>query len=72
MYLGAAIGDLAVTCLPPDPRFAGSDPAEDSGFLRAIKIRSTTSFRGEVKPLFPCHKILQHLKEQYEYERETS
>jgi hypothetical protein len=31
-------------------------------FLRAIKIRSTTSFGGEVKPSIPCRKILRHVK----------
>jgi hypothetical protein len=41
----------------------GSNPAEDDGFLRAIKIRSMTFFGGEVKSLAPCHKILQHAKE---------
>jgi hypothetical protein len=30
-----------------DPRFAGSKQAEDSGCLKAIKIRSTTSFGGK-------------------------
>jgi hypothetical protein len=40
------------TCL----RFAGSHPAE------AIKIRSTPSFGGEVKPEAPCHKIFRHEK----------
>jgi hypothetical protein len=50
-----------------DPRFAGSNPADDNGFLRAIKIRSTASFGGEVKPSVP-----QHVKEHYEYERDTS
>jgi hypothetical protein len=35
--------------LAMDPRNAGSNPAED-GFLRAIKISSTTSFGGEVRP----------------------
>jgi hypothetical protein len=34
-----------VACLPLDARFA----AEDDGFSRLIKIRSRTSFRGEVK-----------------------
>jgi hypothetical protein len=43
------IGGLVVACLPLDPRFAGSNPAEDDRFLRVIKIRSTTSFGGEVK-----------------------
>jgi hypothetical protein len=32
-----------------DPRFAGSILAEVDGFLRVIKIRSTTSSGGEVK-----------------------
>jgi hypothetical protein len=36
-------------CLSLDPRFTGSNPAEDDGFLKAINIRSTTSFEGEVK-----------------------
>jgi hypothetical protein len=29
-----------IACLPLDPRFAGSNPAKDDGFLSAIKIRS--------------------------------
>jgi hypothetical protein len=37
-----------------DPSFAGSKVVEDDGFLRAIKISSMTSFRGEVKPSVPC------------------
>jgi hypothetical protein len=36
-----------VSCLRLDPKFSGSNPAEDDGFLRAIKIRSTTSFGGK-------------------------
>jgi hypothetical protein len=36
--------------LPLDPRFAGSNPTKDNGFLRAIKIHSIPFFRGEVKP----------------------
>jgi hypothetical protein len=32
-----------------DPRFAGSNPTDDRGFLRAIKIPTATSFGGEVK-----------------------
>jgi hypothetical protein len=39
--------------LPLNPRFAGSNPAENDGFLRAIKVRSMTSFGGEVKPAVP-------------------
>jgi hypothetical protein len=49
--------------LPLDPRFAGSNPAESGGFLKAIKIRSTTSFGGEVKPSAPFrNKFLWQVK----------
>jgi hypothetical protein len=47
-----------VACLPQDPKFMGSNSAEDDGFLRAIKICSTTSFGGEVKPSVPCHRFM--------------
>jgi hypothetical protein len=40
-----------------DPRFAGSIPTEGDGFLRVIKIRSATSFGGEVKPSVPCRRF---------------
>jgi hypothetical protein len=49
--------------LPLDPKLAGSNPVKDDGFLRTIKIRSTTSFGGEVKPTAPRRKILRHVKE---------
>jgi hypothetical protein len=39
-----ALGGPMVACLPLNPKFVGSNPAENDGFLRAIKIRSTTSF----------------------------
>jgi hypothetical protein len=40
-----------------------------NGFLRVIKIHSTPSFRGEVKPSAPCREILWHIKKVCEYER---
>jgi hypothetical protein len=46
-----------IACLPLDPRFAGSNPAEDNEFLRVIKIRSTTSIGGEVKSSVPCRRF---------------
>jgi hypothetical protein len=49
-------------CLPLDPRFTGSDLAENDGFLREIKISGMSSFGGEVKSPTPTHKILQHIK----------
>jgi hypothetical protein len=41
---------------PTGPTVADSGPAEDGGFLCVIKVRST-SFGGEVKPSFPCHRF---------------
>jgi hypothetical protein len=48
----------------------GSNPAESDGFLRAIKIRSTTSFGGKVKQSVPCHTILRHVKDPFTYLRD--
>jgi hypothetical protein len=31
-------------CLPLNPRFVGSNPAQDDGFLREMEIRNTTAF----------------------------
>jgi hypothetical protein len=53
---------------PLDPRFAGSIPDEVDGFLRVIKILSTTSFGGEVKPSVPCRRFTRHVKEPYGHE----
>jgi hypothetical protein len=44
------------------PKVCESDPAENDKFLRAIKIRSTTSFGREVKPSASCRKLLRHVK----------
>jgi hypothetical protein len=71
MLQTGSLGGLVVECMPLDPRFAGSNLAEDDGFLKAIKFRSTTSFGEEVKPSVPC-KSLRHVEEPYEYERDTS
>jgi hypothetical protein len=46
-------------------KFGGSNPDEDDGFLRAIKIRSTSSFGGEVEPLAPFRKFSRHIKNPY-------
>ena len=50
-------GGLEVACWPLEPKFAGSNPAEDVGFLRAKKILRTPSFGGEVKPSVPCRRF---------------
>jgi hypothetical protein len=54
-FLGGLVGIVIFT------GFTDSSPVEDEGFLRAIKIRSTNSFRWEVKPEVPYRKILRHL-----------
>jgi hypothetical protein len=60
---------VIVGCLPLYARFAGSNPAENDGFLRTIKVRSTTSFGGKVYPWALCRKTLCHVKETYRYEK---
>jgi hypothetical protein len=41
-HVAVGLGGLVASCLPLDPKFAGSNPDEDEGFLRAIQIRRTT------------------------------
>jgi hypothetical protein len=56
MNLSVDFGGLEVACWPLVPKFTGSNPAENVGFLRAKKILSTPSFGGEVA-------VLQHVKD---------
>jgi hypothetical protein len=44
------------------PKVFGFNLVKGDGFLKVIKICSTPSFGGEVKPLAPCHNILQHVE----------
>jgi hypothetical protein len=46
-----------VASWPLVPKFAGLNPAEAVGFLRAKKILSMPSFGGEVKPSVPCRRF---------------
>jgi hypothetical protein len=52
-----------VSVLATGPEGSWFEPSQNDGFLRAIKIRSTSSFRWEVKPEVPCRKILRHVKD---------
>jgi hypothetical protein len=61
--LSASGGSKWISGLALDPPFAGSSPADDDGVLRAIKIRSSTSFEGVVKSSTTRRKILQHVKD---------
>jgi hypothetical protein len=52
-------------------KVCGSNPTESDEILRAIIIRSTTSFGGEVKPSGPCRMFLRHPKSPLRYGRYT-
>jgi hypothetical protein len=57
------LSGVMVRVLATGLKVLGFKPGRGDGFLRAIKIGSTPSFRGKVKPSTPCHKILRHAKE---------
>jgi hypothetical protein len=52
-----------------DPKFAGSNPAEDDGFSRAIEIRNKTFFGRELKPSADVARFRGTLKIPAEYDR---
>jgi hypothetical protein len=55
--------------MPLDPRSTGSNLAKGDGLLSMIKIHSTISIRGEVKPFVPFHQILWLVKVPYKYKK---
>ena len=57
IYIYSGFGGLRVAFWFLISKFAGSNPAEAVGFLRAKKIFSTPSFGGEVKPSVPCRRF---------------
>jgi hypothetical protein len=57
--------------LPLDPRFTGSNKADDR-FLGVIKISTTPSLLGEVKPLAAYLRFCSMLKTSLKYERDNS
>jgi hypothetical protein len=54
-----------VRVLTLGPRVHRFKSSRRVGFLRTIKIHSTPSFGGEVKPEAPCCKILRHIKKSH-------
>jgi hypothetical protein len=52
-----------VSVLASGPKGRGFEHGRGDGFLGAIKIRSTPSFRWEAKPQVPFHKILRYIKD---------
>jgi hypothetical protein len=63
---------MVIAYIQLDIWFAGSNTAEGYGFLRAVKIRSKTSFQWEVKLSIPCRKSLKHVKIPTGIKRDTS
>jgi hypothetical protein len=51
--------------LATGPKVRGFKPGRGQWIFKGDKIRSTTSFGGEVKPSLPCRKILRHVKDPY-------
>jgi hypothetical protein len=51
-----------VSVLATGPKGRGFEPGQGDGFLRVIKIRSTSSFGWEVKPEVQRRNILRHVK----------
>jgi hypothetical protein len=60
-----------VTVVVSELKVLGLKPGRGDVFLRAIKIRCTPSFAGEVKPKASCGKILRHVEEPQRYERDA-
>jgi hypothetical protein len=63
------LGGVMVSVLATGPNGRGFKSGQGDGFLRAIKIRSTSSFGWEVKPEVKCRKILRHVKDPLTYQR---
>jgi hypothetical protein len=65
MRFTVCLDSQVVIVLANGPKVCGFKPAEDDGFLTVIKIRSTTSFGGEIKPSASCRKILWYGEEHW-------
>jgi hypothetical protein len=59
---GICLGGVMVSVPATGPKVHGFKHIQGDESLRVIKIHSTPSFRGEVKPQAPCHKFVQHVK----------
>jgi hypothetical protein len=66
------LGGVMVSVLVIGPKVRGFKFGQGYGFLRAIKIRRTRSFGREIALETACHKILRHVKDLYDYERDIS
>jgi hypothetical protein len=57
MLIGRRLGGVKVNVLATGPKFRRFKPGRGDGFLKAIKICSTTSFGEEVKPKKQYRKL---------------
>jgi hypothetical protein len=57
LYILSRLGGVVVSVLATGPKGPGYKAGQGDGFLSAIKVRSSPSFGGEVRP-----EILQHVK----------
>jgi hypothetical protein len=55
-----------VSVLAVGPKVRGFKLGRRDVFLRAIKIRSTPSFGGELKPSAPCRKVLRYVRNHFD------
>jgi hypothetical protein len=67
MPVGGRLGGVVVSVLATGPNGRGFNPGRGDGFLKAIKIRSTTSFGWQVKPEVSCRKLFRHVKDSLRY-----
>jgi hypothetical protein len=58
------LGGIMIVVLATGSKVCGFKPGRGYGHLRAIKIRSTPPFRGEVRQSVPCRNILRNVKER--------
>jgi hypothetical protein len=70
-FMGSAgcLSGVVVNVLATGPKGCAFKPGQGDGFLRAIKIHSTPSFRWEVKLEVPYRKILRCVKDPLRYFR---
>jgi hypothetical protein len=59
----SSLGGLVADVLASGPKGRGFKPGRGDWFFMVIKIHRIPSFGWEVKPEFPCRKILRHVKE---------
>jgi hypothetical protein len=63
-----ALCGVVVSALAVGPKVRGFTPGRIRWIFNNVKIRSTNSFWGEIKPSFPCRNTLRHVKDPYRYE----